>query len=89
MSSRPICWNRTYSGITTAIGGRIRCEISQNAMSSLARVRRNRRPMAWASNANTATPDATASCHGTPPSTAPYAPATQTAPSAISPIRGR
>ena len=30
LSSRPICWNRTYSGTATAIGGRIRWEISQN-----------------------------------------------------------
>ena len=33
LSSRSTCWNRTYSGIATAIGGRIRCEISQKAMS--------------------------------------------------------
>ena len=54
MSSRPTCWKSTYSGMTIAIGGRIRCEISQNAMSSLASVRRERRATAWASNANTA-----------------------------------
>ena len=34
--------------MTTAIGGRIRCEISQNAMSLLPSARLNRRPMVWA-----------------------------------------
>ena len=48
LSSRPTCWNRTYSGTATAIGGRIRCEISQNAMSLLPKARVNRRPMVWA-----------------------------------------
>ncbi len=34
--------------MATAIGGRIRWEISQNAMSRLASDRRNRRPTVWA-----------------------------------------
>ena len=70
LSSRPTCWNSTYSGIATAIGGRIRCEISQNAMSLLARAQVDRRPIVWARIANTAAA-ATSIRTGGPPSSMP------------------
>ena len=52
--------------MTTAIGGRIRCEISQNAMSLLPSARVNRRPMVWARITKTASADATATGNGAP-----------------------
>ena len=38
-SRSPICWNKTYTGMTTATGGRMRCEMSfSGAWSALTRV---------------------------------------------------
>ena len=50
--------------MATAIGGRIRCEISQNAMSLLPSARRNRRPMVWARSTKTPTAAAIGDRHG-------------------------
>src|SRR5258705_5792885 len=66
LSSKPACWNRTYSGIATAIGGRIRWEMSQNAMSLLASEWVNRRPIVWARIAKTAIADAITIAGGAP-----------------------
>jgi hypothetical protein len=69
LSSSPTCWNRTYIGMATAIGGRMRWEISQKAMSLFARAQRKRRPMAWARMANTATDEAIPTGSGAPRAT--------------------
>ena len=66
LSSRPTCWNRTYSGTATAIGGRIRCEMSQNAMSLLPIARTNRRPIVWARMTKIASAEAIATASGAP-----------------------
>ncbi len=66
LSSRWSCWNRTYSGIAIAIGGRIRCEISQKATSLLPKARLKRRPIDWARIRKMATAEAIAMSGGAP-----------------------
>ena len=48
------------------MGGRMRCEMSQKAMSLLPSALLKRRPMVWARMANTASAETTATSHGTP-----------------------
>jgi hypothetical protein len=75
--------------MATAIGGRMRWEIIQNAMSSLLSVRRKRRPIVWARSANTLRLAANASSIGTPSGTRAAPTTTVSANSPTMPTRGR
>ena len=58
------------------MGGRIRCEMSQNAMSLLPNARVNRRPMVWREDHEDATAEAAARIGGAPSAVATNANAT-------------
>ena len=74
--------------MTTAIGGRIRCEIIQNAMSLLPRPRLKRRPMVWARITKTPSAAVAATTKGAPIAVAIKANARQPMNSPMIPKRG-
>ena len=76
--------------MTTATGGKMRCEIIQNAMSSLPSARLKRRPTVWSSSRKSASASASASCQARPtPTTSTIASATASTNRPMLPSRGR
>ena len=75
--------------MTTAIGGRIRWEIIQNAMSLFPSARVNRRPIVWARMTKTPRDDAAAIQNGAPSAVATSRNARQPMNSPMIPNRGR